>query len=53
MIDLLGILLGLILFDLAAWRWGTDSTDGFDSPEWGQRRSWRCFTSPGQGWQPG
>jgi hypothetical protein len=38
---LLIILLGLILFDVAAWRWGTDSTDGIDSPEWERRKHWR------------
>ena len=48
-IELLGILLGLILFDLAAWRWGADSTDGVDSPEWERRRAWRGFTRPHQG----
>ncbi len=26
----------LILLDLAAWRWGVDSRDGLDSPEWRQ-----------------
>ncbi len=50
--ELLGILLGLILFDLAAWRWGVASTDGFGSPEWERRRAWRGFARPHQGWQP-
>lgn len=31
---------GLRLLDLAAWRWGVDSTDGPDSPEWTLRRAW-------------
>ena len=44
--ELLAILLGLIFFDLAAWRWGVDSTDGVDSPEWERRRNWRGFTRP-------
>ena len=50
--ELLGILLVLILFDLAAWRWGADSTDGVDSPEWERRRAWRGFARLHQGWQP-
>ncbi len=51
--ELLGILLVLILFDLAAWRWGADSTDGFDNPAWERRRAWRGVTTrPHQGWQP-
>lgn len=31
----------LIAFDLAALRWGVDTTDGPDSPEWERRRTWR------------
>ena len=49
---LLGMLLGLILFDLAAWRRGAGSADGFDSPEWERRRAWRGFARPHQSWQP-
>lgn len=33
----------LVVLDLAAWRWGVDSNDGFDSPEWDRRRHWRAF----------
>ena len=33
----------LLLFELAAWRWGWDSRDGFDSVEWEQRRNWLGF----------
>ena len=36
--------LALLLLALAAWRWGVDSTDGPDSPEWERRRAWRGFT---------
>lgn len=32
---LLGVLLVVIVLDLAAWRWGVDSTDGHD---WSSRR---------------
>jgi hypothetical protein len=30
----------LALFDLAALRWGTDSRDPIDSPEYSRRRDW-------------
>jgi len=33
----------LLLFELAAWRWGYDSRDGFNSVEWEQRRNWLGF----------
>ena len=41
----LGFLLFVLLvaFDLAALRWGFDSTDGVDSPEWEQRQRWHGF----------
>ncbi len=35
------LLVALVLFDLAALRWGVDTTDGIDSPEWERRRTWR------------
>ena len=35
--------LALVLLALAANRWGVDSTDGPDSPEWTHRRAWRGF----------
>ncbi len=38
------ILIGLLLFDWAALRWGTDSCEGLDSPEWERRRNWRGFS---------
>ncbi len=34
-------LIGLLLLDLAAWWWASDSTDGIDSLEWERRRHWR------------
>ncbi len=34
------ILIGLVLFDLAAWRWGVDSTDDINSAEWERRKDW-------------
>jgi len=38
------ILVGLLLFDWAALRWGTDSSECLDSPEWARRRKWRGFS---------
>jgi hypothetical protein len=35
------LLMVLIVFDIAAWRWGYDSSEPFDSPEWERRRTWR------------
>jgi hypothetical protein len=35
---LLNLLIWLIVFDLIALRWGYDSRDGIDSPEWERRR---------------
>jgi len=32
------LLIALIVLDLAAWRWGVDSRDGFDRCEWEKRR---------------
>ena len=34
-------LMALVALDLAALRWGVDSTDRPDSPEWERRRHWR------------
>jgi hypothetical protein len=31
----------LIALDIAALRYGVDSRDDFDSPEWERRRQWR------------
>lgn len=37
------LLIGLIVFDIVALRWGADSSDGIDSPEWERRRRWYGF----------
>ncbi|HEY6286358.1 MAG TPA: hypothetical protein VIX20_11895 [Ktedonobacteraceae bacterium] len=34
------ILLAFIVLDLAAWRWGVDSTEDFNSREWNKRKNW-------------
>ena len=36
---LLVLLIVLILFNLAAWRWGSDTRDNMHHPEW--RRRWQ------------
>ncbi len=35
-----GIIAGLILFGIIALRWGYDSREPFDSPEWDRRQRW-------------
>jgi hypothetical protein len=35
-----GIIVGLSLFGVAAVRWGHDSREPFDSPEWKRRQRW-------------
>jgi len=37
------LLTGLLILNGAAWRWGFDSRDAWNSAEWEQRRSWRAF----------
>jgi hypothetical protein len=37
------LLMGLLVLDAVAWRWGFDSRDGWNSAEWERRRSWRAF----------
>lgn len=34
---------GLILLDLAAWRWGARSIESVNDTEWVRRREWRGF----------
>ena len=34
------LIVALMLFDLAARRWGVDTTDGIESPEWERRQPW-------------
>jgi hypothetical protein len=41
----IGLLVSLPLLGLAALRWGVDSTDGPESPEWNRRRAWRGLHS--------
>lgn len=34
------LLAGILLLDVLALRWGVDSRDKLDSPEWERRRWW-------------
>ena len=34
------LLVIVIALDIAAWRWGFDSTEKIDSPEWKRRATW-------------
>lgn len=38
---ILVVVLAIALFELAAFRWGADSRDGVDSPEWESRWLWQ------------
>ena len=40
---LLILLLTIVVLDLAAQRWGVDSTDGIHSLEWMRRQLWYGF----------
>jgi hypothetical protein len=41
--ELMLCVLVLIILALTARRWGADSRDGIDSPEWQQRQQWDGF----------
>ena len=45
MIALLIFVLAFVLFDMAAMRWGIDTTEGMDSCEWNRREHWGEKTS--------
>ena len=38
--EIVGFVVVLVAFDIAAWRWGIDSSDGFESREWERRHHW-------------
>jgi hypothetical protein len=38
--EFLILIVAAIILDVAALRWGFDSTDDIDSPEWERRRQW-------------
>jgi hypothetical protein len=37
------LLIALIVLDIAAYRWGADSSDGINSSEWKRRQEWPGF----------
>ncbi len=43
MIILLTLLIVLIAFEFAAWKWGFNSRDDINSPEWERLRNWIGF----------
>ena len=45
MMAILIIVLAFVLFDMAALRWGVDSTEGVNSREWDRRAHWGEKTS--------
>jgi hypothetical protein len=45
MATLLIVILLFIVLDLASLRWGFDSTDSINSPEWKRRQEWSGILS--------
>ncbi len=45
MITIVVLMLAFVLLDMAALRWGTDSTEGLHSREWSRREYWGEKTS--------
>ena len=43
MITLCILFVALLVLDIAACRWGANSSDGIDSPEWERRQDWFGF----------
>ena len=43
MITLYSIFLALLVLGIAACRWGANSSDGIESPEWKRRQDWLGF----------
>ena len=43
MVTLCFLLIALIVLGIAACRWGADSSDGINSPEWKRRQQWAGF----------
>jgi hypothetical protein len=41
--DFLILLVLLLALNMAALRWGVDSLDGLESPEWERRQRWYAF----------
>jgi hypothetical protein len=43
--ELLLIVAVLVLLSFAATRWGTDSREGVNDPEWDRRKAWRGYSA--------
>lgn len=43
MATIVGVIIALLVLDVAAALWGVDSRDGPESPEWERRRNWRGY----------
>jgi hypothetical protein len=39
------LVVAMAVFGFAAARWGTNSIERFDSPEWEKRHNWRGFAN--------
>ncbi len=37
------LLIALVVLDVVALRWGFDSRDEVEGPEWERRRAWKAF----------
>ncbi len=48
--DVIIILIALFALALAAFRWGANSTDGINSPEWARRQRWYGFHDKEVAW---
>jgi len=40
---IIGLLIVAVVLDIAALKWGIDSSDGINSPEWARRQNWKAF----------
>lgn len=40
---IIGLLIIVVVLDIAALQWGFDSTDGINSLEWVRRQEWKAF----------
>lgn len=43
MVIVMVLFMALLILDIAAIWWGTDSRDCIDSPEWKRRQQWEAF----------
>jgi hypothetical protein len=43
MATIIVLTIALVILDLVALRWGFDSRDDLEGPEWERRRAWKAF----------